>query len=112
SERKLSTMKKKLALSTLVAVGALGLWIVVPASAQDHFIGAKKIPGDPYVSSGCGSSWEICNQRRAARSNPRVAQANGTVPKFCYSLKTGKFTHWGPCRVVTLPTGQRVKVAH
>jgi hypothetical protein len=22
------------------------------------------------------------------------------VPRFCYSLRTGQFTHWGPCRVV------------
>jgi len=95
----------------LVAVGCLGLWTVHPAAAQ-NFIGAKKVPGDPYVSSGCGSSWEICAQRRAARSNPTVAKANGAVPRFCYSLKTGKFTHWGECRVVALPDGRRVKVAH
>jgi hypothetical protein len=39
-------------------------------------------------------------------------QRTSGVPKFCYSLRTGKFTHWGECRTVCLPTGQCVKVAH
>jgi hypothetical protein len=46
------------------------------------------------------------------RRNVQRTTSNGSVPRFCYSLRTGKFTHWGECRVVTLPTGQQVKVAH
>ena len=75
-------------------------WVLIPADTTDRNL------------HGCGSSWEICHARRAARNNPTVTRANGSVPRFCYDLKTGKFTHWGECRVVTLPTGQRVKVAH
>src|SRR5262249_16607947 len=92
----------------LVAVGALALWTAQPVNASWQLI-----PGDTTDARlhGCGSSWEICQQRRAARANPTVARANGTVPRFCYDLKTGKFTHWGECRVVTLPTGHRVKVS-
>jgi hypothetical protein len=100
-----ATMKR-----LLFAALALGLLTSV-ASAQQA-IGPGRTRGDTYFSGGCGSSWEICAQRRAARSNPKVAQANSPVPKFCYSLKTGKFTHWGPCRRVVLPNGQVVKVAH
>jgi hypothetical protein len=50
----------------LLATAAVMLTVIatIPADAQSHFIGAKKIPGDPYVSSGCGSSWAICRYRR------------------------------------------------
>ena len=53
----------------------------------------------------CGSSWEICNQRKNG-----ISETNN-VPRFCFDKATGKFTHWGPCRVVCLPDGRCVKVA-
>src|SRR5262245_14298471 len=111
-------MEDEMKTTTVLVVWAM--LVATPAMAQ-NFIGAKKIPGDPYVSSGCGSSWEICQQRRAARANSNQAHranpnqahnTSGNVPRFCYSITTGKFTHWGPCRVVELPDGRRVKVAN
>ena len=83
---------KKLVFGLVVAVGCLSA--VHPASAQSGW-GRRS----SYVGPG---------------SNPdmRYVQQTGSVPKFCYSLATGKFTHWGPCRRVLLPTGQWVKVAH
>jgi hypothetical protein len=66
----------------ILAVGllALGLWTVSPANASWQLI-----PGDTTDRNfhGCGSSWEICNARKAARSSPPVTKANGSVPRFC-----------------------------
>src|SRR6266567_1044671 len=31
---------------------------------------------------------------------PAFATPANAVPRFCYSLRTGQFAHWGPCRVV------------
>jgi hypothetical protein len=88
----------------LLASDANASWVLIPGDTTDRNV------------HGCGSSWGVCAQRRgqprAAAAAPRAAAVNGNVPKFCYSTKTGKFTHWGPCRVVCLPTGQCVKVAH
>ena len=69
------------------------------------------MPGDNgrwhgYMPEGYIGSYSHAN-RLANRQ-----QTNGTVPRFCYSLRTGKFTHWGECRVVRLPDGRSVKVAH
>ncbi len=44
-----------IAIALLMSTGAY--------AQQNNFIGAKKIPGDLYVSSGCGSSWAICRYR-------------------------------------------------
>jgi hypothetical protein len=52
-----------------LAITALLLVATLTADAQSYFIGAKKIPGDPYVSSGCGSSWAICRYRANLRRN-------------------------------------------
>ena len=94
----------------LLATAAVML-IVAASPANASWV---LIPGDTTDRNlhGCGSSYEICKQRAVARNNPTVTKTRGSVPRFCYDLKTGKFTHWGECRVVTLPTGQRVKVAH
>jgi len=81
----------------LVAVGALGLWTVQPAHAQSWGRGGAYTGAAPELNSYYPRSG--------------VQQASG-VPRFCYSLATGKFTHWGECRMVTLPDGRRVKVAH
>ncbi len=56
----------------------IALLVSTSAYAQQNFIGAKKIPGDPYVSSGCGSSWAICRYRAMSRETrqkvqPRIA---------------------------------------
>src|SRR5262245_40099534 len=91
----------------VAASSANASWVLVPGDTTDRNI------------HGCGSSWEMCKQKRAVvHNNPTVTKArrtatptNGTVPKFCYSLDTGKFTHWGPCRVVCTPKGC-VKVAN
>src|SRR5262249_61836683 len=95
-------------LATVVAIGVLGLLAAVPASASWQLI-----PGDTTDRNlhGCGSSWEICQARRAAPANPTVTRANGSGPRFCYDLKTGKFTHWGGCRRAKRPTGERGKGA-
>jgi hypothetical protein len=85
-------------LLALVAVGCLGLWTVHSADAQSWGRGGA------YTGAGSNPDGRILARR--------YVQRNGGVPKFCYSLATGKFTHWGPCRRVLLPTGQYVKVAH
>src|SRR5215813_421035 len=99
----------------LLATAAVML-IVAASPANASWV---LIPGDTTDRNlhGCGSSWEICKQRNAARNNaranptPRPTQTSA-VPKFCYDLATGKFTHWGPCRRVRLPDGSYYKVAH
>src|SRR5262245_15347364 len=53
----------------LVFALAILVSVASSANAQSYFIGAKKIPGDPYVSSGCGSSWAICRYRVNLRRN-------------------------------------------
>jgi len=88
----------------VVAVGALALWNAVPAAAMDI------MPGDKGRWHGYMPEGYIGSYRHTQALAQRTQ--NGTVPRFCYSLKTGKFTHWGECRVVTLPDGRRVKVAH
>jgi hypothetical protein len=102
----------------LLLVGTTVLLIATSASAQT--------PGPGVIMSGDNGRWHgympegyIGSYSHANRlanrqqTNGSVQQVrNGTVPKFCYSLRTGKFTHWGPCRQVRLPTGQWVKVAH
>ena len=82
--------------------------VVVPAAAQQPGPGVI-MPGDKgrwhgYMPEGFIGSYRHANAQRTT--------TNGTVPRFCYSLRTGKFTHWGECRVVTLPDGRRVKVAN
>ena len=97
-------VKKKLLLAgtaaLLMATSANASWVLIPGDTTDRNL------------HGCGSSYEICRQHATAHNRPTVTKANGTVPRFCYDLKTGKFTHWGPCRKVLLPTGEWVKVAH
>src|SRR5262249_55480445 len=56
SERKLPTMKKKLALATVVAVGALGLWTAQPANAQTATISSPTIVCDTPAGVGCNGS--------------------------------------------------------
>src|SRR5215475_3291286 len=95
----------------LVAIGCFGLWTVVPANAQQPGPGVI-MPGDHGRWHGYMPDGYIGSYRHANALAQRTTTQNGTVPRFCYSLRTGRFTHWGECRIVTLPNGQRVKVAH
>jgi hypothetical protein len=48
--------------------------LVVSTAADAQSIGAKKMPGDPYVSSGCGSSWAICRYRANWRGRYQTSE--------------------------------------
>ena len=99
-----------LALAVLagIAAPANASWVLIPGDTTDRNL------------HGCGSSWEVCKERAYQRNhpsttNPIKARATSNVPRFCYSLATGKFTHWGECRVVCDhygPGGNCRKVAH
>jgi len=63
----------KRVLLALVAVGALGLWVVQPAQAQQSIGSPGRTRGDAYFSGGCGSSWAICRYRANLRRNGEYA---------------------------------------
>src|SRR5262245_29847662 len=69
TQQMLGVFLRRILVKKLLLVGAMLLIVSASANAQSYFIGAKKIPGDPYVSSGCGSSWAICRYRANLRRN-------------------------------------------
>jgi hypothetical protein len=96
---------------TIKPLAIAALLIATPVMAMDI------MPGDKgrwhgYMPEGYIGSYSHVQRLQRSSIAPQQVQQNGGVPRFCYSLRTGKFTHWGPCRVVVLPTGQRVKVAN
>jgi hypothetical protein len=59
---------------------------ITAAQAQSRFIGARKVPGDPYVSSGCGSSYAICKYRanwRGRYRSPEYQKAQQRISRNC-----------------------------
>ena len=103
-------------LKTLSIAAALSFLSVLPVPLLAQ-AAAAQTPGPGVIMPGDKGRWHgympqgyIGSYSSTHRVNQQVR--SGTVPRFCYSLRTGKFTHWGPCRVVLLPTGQRVKVAN
>src|SRR5262245_30657982 len=74
TQQMLGVFLRRILVKKLLLVGAMLLVVSASANAQQsYFIGAKKIPGDPYVSSGCGSSWAICRYRANLRRNGEYA---------------------------------------
>jgi len=114
-----SEVMKKLVL-VLIAIGCLALWAMHPAAAQSCCrggaytgAGSNPTPGVPRHASTQAHQQANGNYAYARRAYARrTGGGNPRVPQFCYSLRTGKFTHWGPCRVVMLPGGIPYKVAH
>src|SRR5215475_9451877 len=84
----------------LVAVGALGLWIVQPAQAQQAMgYGTGRTRGDTYYSGGCGSSWAICRYRANLRRNGEYAyrRSHNGNPSPAYQTSLAKQRAARPC---------------
>src|SRR5262245_5047295 len=76
TQQMLGVFLRRILVKKLLLAGVMLLVVSAAADAQSHFIGAKKIPGDPYVSSGCGSSWAIWRYRAwVRRHTPAEYQA-------------------------------------
>jgi hypothetical protein len=73
-------------LKIITITAAATALMVGAADAQSGFIGARKVPGDPYVSSGCGSSWAICRYRsnwRGRYQTPQYQAAQRRISRNC-----------------------------
>jgi hypothetical protein len=78
----------------LIGVGVtLAVWLGFIGGAHSaEFIGAKKIPGDPYVSSGCGSSYAICRYGANWKGRYQTPEYKGTQQRLAQKCNRG--TAW------------------
>ena len=91
---------RRLAYFTISVALALAIGLsagIIAARAQTPGPGVI-MPGDKGRWHGYMPEGYIGSYSSTHRVNQQVR--SGTVPRFCYSLRTGKFTHWGECRVV------------